>query len=47
MIICEQFITSDGRTVTKFLTRNLWTVSNGKTTRKFYRVSDYLRYMTK
>jgi hypothetical protein len=47
MLICEQFITTDGRTVTKFFTRKLWTVSDGRITRKFYQISDFLRYMTK
>jgi hypothetical protein len=46
MLIAEQFQTTDGRTVTKFFTRNLWTVSAGGFTRKFYQLSDFLRYMT-
>lgn len=47
MLICEQFQTTDGRTVTKFFTRDLWAVSADGFTRKFYRLSDFLRYMTK
>lgn len=46
MLICEQFITIDGRTVTKYLTQKLWTVCIGGYTRRFRDELDYLRYMT-
>lgn len=47
MIICDQFTTTDGRIVTKFFTKNLWTVSTKDFTRRFYDELDYWRYMTK
>lgn len=47
MLICEQYTTTDGQFVTKFLITEKWEVSKGNLTRRFYQLSDFLRYMTK
>ncbi|WP_190288294.1 hypothetical protein [Lactococcus protaetiae] len=47
MLICEQYTTTNGEIVTKWLTKELWEVSKDNFTRRFYQLSDYLRYMTK
>ena len=47
MLIADQFETTDGRIVTKFLISKRWEVYTGKVTRVFYKFGEYLRYMTK
>ncbi|MCW2281473.1 hypothetical protein [Lactococcus lactis] len=46
MLIANQFETTDGRTVTQYLTKRLWKVTDGKCTRTFWDFVDYMRYMT-
>lgn len=47
MLIADQFETTDGRIVTKFLIVQRWEVCTGKVTRTFDNALDYQRYMTK